>query len=226
MINTLRRWGAFFVLALPCAIALAQAAPPPAPVRDQVDTWHGVAVHDPYRYMENLADPEVKSWIGAQGGWARATLDRIEGRAGFERRLAELEQGLGDRRFDITRAAGGKLFYLLRGRNDRQVKLAMRGRSGGAEKILVDPDVQARSTGVPHAINWYVPSWDGRHVAYGMSAGGSEDASLYVLDVRSGQPVAGAGAPRRHRRPARSRAGRHRGPACAAALPGSGQHRG
>src|SRR5438034_6479872 len=39
-----------------------------------------------------------------------------------------------------------------------------------------------RSTGVPHAINWFVPSWDGRHVAYGLSAGGSEDASMYELD--------------------------------------------
>jgi hypothetical protein len=35
--NTLRRWGASFVLALPVAAALAQAAPPAAPVRDQAD---------------------------------------------------------------------------------------------------------------------------------------------------------------------------------------------
>lgn len=187
--NTLRRWGAFFVLALPVAAALAQAAPPVAPVRDQVDTWHGVAVHDPYRYMENLADPQVKSWIGAQGDWTRGVLDRIEGRAQIEKRLADLERGLGDRRYGITRVGGGKLFYLLRERNGRQVKLAMRDRLDGAEKILVDPEVQGQRTGVPHAINWFVPSWDGRHVAYGLSAGGSEDASLYVLDVRSGQPV-------------------------------------
>ncbi len=187
--HTLRRWGAFFVLALPVAAALAQAAPPAAPVRDQVDTWHGVAVHDPYRYMENLADPQVKSWIGEQGDWARSVLDRIEGRAQIEKRLADLERGLGDRRYGFTRVAGGKLFYLLRERSGRQVKLAMRDRLDGAEKILVDPEVQAQRTGVPHAINWFVPSWDGRHVAYGLSAGGSEDASLYVLDVRTGQPV-------------------------------------
>lgn len=42
--DMLRRWGAFFILALPCAFALAEAAPPVAPVRDQVDTFHGVAV--------------------------------------------------------------------------------------------------------------------------------------------------------------------------------------
>jgi len=183
-----RPWGAFFVLALPLAL-LAQSAPAPAPVRDQVDTWHGVQVHDPYRYMENLADPQVKSWIGAQGSWSRSVLDRVEGRAQIEKRLAELDAGLGDRRFDITRTAGGAVFYLLRERKARQVKLAMRQRLDGAEKVLVDPDVQAQRTGAPHAINWFVPSWDGRHVAYGMSAGGSEDASLHVIDVRTGRHV-------------------------------------
>ena len=184
-----RRCGAFLLLALPCAVALAQSAPPVATVRDQVDTWHGVAVHDPYRYMENLADPEVQTWIRAQGDWSRGVLDRIEGRAQLQARLTELDEGLGDRRFEITRGAGAQVFYLMRGRSDRQVKLAMRERLDGPERILVDPDVQAQRTGIPHAINYFVPSWDGRYVAYGLSAGGSEDASLYVLDVRTGEQV-------------------------------------
>ena len=195
MITQWRRLGASIILALSAAFAMAQAPPPAAPVRDHVDSWHGVAVHDPYRYMENLADPEVKSWIGAQGGWSRAVLDRIEGHDAFEQRLKELDEGLGDRRFGITRGAGDQVFYLMRGRTDRQVKLAMRDSLGAAEKILVDPDLQAQRTGIPHAINYFVPSWDGRHVAYGLSAGGSEDASLYVLDVRTGQHI-GAPIPR------------------------------
>ena len=187
--HMLRRWGALFILALPLAAATAQTLPPAPPVRDQVDTWHGVAVHDPYRYMENLADPQVKAWIGAQGGYARGLLDRIEGRQAIEARLADLERSMGDRRFGITRTADGKLFYLLRERNGRQVKLALRDRLDAPEKVLVDPDLHAQRTGVPHAINWFVPSWDGRHVAYGLSAGGSEDASLYVIDVASGLAV-------------------------------------
>jgi prolyl oligopeptidase len=182
------RWAALAAL-LPLGLALAQPAAPLAPVRDQVDTWHGVQVHDPYRYMENLAEPAVRSWMLAQGGYTRATLDRLEGRAALEKRFAEIEAGLGDRRYDVTRLASGALFYQLRGRNDRQVKIAMRERDYGPERILVDPDVLARRTGVPHAVNWWVPSWDGRYLAYGLSAGGSEEASLIVLDLQSGKTV-------------------------------------
>lgn len=178
--------GAFFILAAP---VLAQTPPPVAPARNPPETMHGVAVADPYRYMENLADPQVKGWLMAQGGYTRAVLDRIEGRAALEQRLRDIEAGLGDRRSSIVRTADGALFYMLRAKNARQVKLAMRSSAGAAERVLVDPDVQAQRTGVPHAINWFVPSWDGRYVAYGLSAGGSEDASMHVIDTRSGDAV-------------------------------------
>ena len=65
------------------------------------------------------------------------------------------------------------------------------------ERVLVDPEVDASRTGVPHAINYFMPAWDGRHVAYGISAGGSEDASSCILDVKIGKLV-GEPIPRVH----------------------------
>jgi prolyl oligopeptidase len=41
------------------AVALAQTQPPVAPVRTVTDTYFGTTVADPYRYMENMKDPEV-----------------------------------------------------------------------------------------------------------------------------------------------------------------------
>lgn len=43
----------------------SNAAAPVAPVRDVEQTLHGVTVHDPYRYFENLKDPEVQTWLRA-----------------------------------------------------------------------------------------------------------------------------------------------------------------
>jgi prolyl oligopeptidase len=188
VIHPLRRLlGAFCIATL--QVAVAHAAPPAAPARDHSESHHGVTVRDPYRYMENLADPEVKAWMLAQGEWARAVLDRIEGRDALQRRLQEIDAGMGDARFGIQRIASGALFYKLRKRGAPQDKLAMRERADAPERVLVDPDEDARRTGVPHAINWYLPSWDGRYIAYGQSAGGSEDATMYVLDLQTGRKV-------------------------------------
>lgn len=80
---------------------------------------------------------------------------------------------------------GDKIFYMKRPKGERQFKLVMRIGLQGAERILVDPELDAKRTGVPHAINYFRPSWDGKYVAYGLSAGGSENASLHILEVAS-----------------------------------------
>jgi len=40
-------------------------------------------ITDPYRYFENLGDPEVQSWFKAQADYASAMLDNLPMRAGF-----------------------------------------------------------------------------------------------------------------------------------------------
>jgi hypothetical protein len=49
--------------------AAALASPPVAPVRPVIDDYFGTKVTDPYRYMENLSDPEVKAWMEAPFFW-------------------------------------------------------------------------------------------------------------------------------------------------------------
>jgi prolyl oligopeptidase len=183
------------LFAITVATASTLAAPPIAPVRDTAETMHGTVVHDPYRYFENVKDPQVQAWMKGQGAYARDVLDRIEGREQLEKRIAQISASTGDSVRAIVRMPGDKLFYLKRERGAGQYKLMMRTGVHGREHVLVDPEAEAKRTGVPHAVNYFSPSWDSRHVAFGMSAGGSEDASLYLLDVASGKMV-GAPIPR------------------------------
>ena len=53
-------------MACVAALAFAQAAPPVAPIKPVTDTYFGVTVVDPYRYMENMKDPEVAAWTKAR----------------------------------------------------------------------------------------------------------------------------------------------------------------
>ena len=171
-------------------VGVASAAPAPvAPIREVVDTLHGVAVKDPYRYFENAKSPEVQTWLKGQGEAARESLDRIVIREQLEKRITELTNATGDSINSVIRMPGDLIYYLKRPKGERQFKLMMRRGLNGAERVLVDPEIDAKRTGVPHAINYYRPSWDGAHVAYGMSAGGSEAASLYILNVKTGKLV-------------------------------------
>ncbi|HRD96954.1 MAG TPA: prolyl oligopeptidase family serine peptidase [Rubrivivax sp.] len=158
-----------------------------ADVRNVPTVLHGSTVPDPYRWLEDSRNPQVRSWMRGQGDFARSVLDRIDGRDAIAKRLAELSDARGDAIRSLVRMPGDRYYYLKRKVGEKQFKLVMREGLAGAEKLLVDPEVDARRTGVPHAINYFRPSWDGRHLAYGLSAGGSEQASLYLLDLRSGR---------------------------------------
>ena len=70
------------------------ASPPVAPVKPVTDDYFGAKVVDPYRYMENLDDPEVQGWIKAQNDHTRAVLASIPGREQLLARIRELDQSV------------------------------------------------------------------------------------------------------------------------------------
>ncbi len=171
--------------------AQTAAAPvaPVAEIRDQPSLLHGATVPDPYRWMEDTRNPATLAWIKGQGTAARGVLDRIEGRDAIASRLAALVQAQGDAVRSLVQVGDG-LYYLKRSPGEAQFRLVMRQGLDGAEKTLVDPALLAKKTGTPHAINYFKPSWDGRYIAYGISAGGSENATLNVVAVADGKPAA------------------------------------
>lgn len=178
-----------WIAALLLCSAVAIAAPPLAPVQDTAEVLHGVTVKDPYRGFEDVKSRDTQQWLKAQGRHAADELARIEGRDAMQARIEQLSQGSGDLVRDIVRMPGDRFYYLKRKPGEAQFKLLMRIGLAGAERVLFDPDVPTKASGVPHAVNYFVPSWDGRTIAYGVSAGGSEDASLHLLDLRTGKPI-------------------------------------
>lgn len=184
-------WNRSFTCCLVMLLIVGGAAlagsPPVAPVKPVVDEYHGVKVTDPYRYMENLDDPDVQAWLKAEAEYTEDVMNTIPGRDKLVARIKELDSGTTEVVRGITRLPGGKLFYRKRLADEDQYKLYVR--ENGVEKLLVDPEVFREKTGVPHAINYYTASPGGKYVAYGVSAGGSEDATLYVLETATGEQV-------------------------------------
>jgi prolyl oligopeptidase len=180
---------AFAALAGACVLAHAAATPPAAPVRAASDAYFGTVVTDSYRYMEDLSAPDVQQWAHAQADYARKTLDAIPGRAKLLARIGELEASVPARVTQVKLAGGGLVFVQKRLAGDDQSKLYVRRGMKGEDRLLVDPEALAKAAGKPHAIEFFAPSHNGRYVAYGLSAGGSEQTVIHVMDVASGKEV-------------------------------------
>jgi prolyl oligopeptidase len=175
------------VVATPLAPLPPQKFPaPPIASRADSEVLHGVTVADPYRWLEQQDSPEVQAILKAQAEFTRASLERLPGRRQLLERITELSQGTAT--VTDVKMAAGHVFYLKLSPGDRTPKLMTRDGVAGAERALLDPQ-RAGEGRQENSINWYQPAPDGRHVAYGMSAGGSEDASLYVAETASGRDL-------------------------------------
>ena len=168
---------------------LLEQSPPIAPVKNVSDTLYGTVVNDPYRYMEDLSAPTVQTWMKAQNDFTRSILDRIPGHKELLDRIKTIDNAVSARVFDVRKLPNGLYFYIKRLPTDNTFKLYVREGLTGKETLLFDPQVQAKVTGEPHAINYFQPSWDGKYVAYGVSAGGSEDAVLHAIETSTGKEV-------------------------------------
>jgi prolyl oligopeptidase len=138
---------------------------------------------DPFRYLEDAGDPRTQEFFREQGAAARAMLDAIPGRAAMAARIRALSEG--ETTVMQLAVASSRAFYLKLRPRESTAMLCMREGVAGAERVLVDPsryDQGERRA----AVDWFVPSPDGRHVAFGVSSGGSEDSTLRVIAVDSG----------------------------------------
>lgn len=173
---------------LSTAASFAADSPPVAPVRPVTDTYYGTAVVDPYRYFENLKDPEVQSWMKAQAAYSRSVLDRVPGRDALLDRIHALSN-VDTRRGGFVQR-GQRYFYQVTEPGAQQPKLFYRDGLAGVEHLLLDPATLSAGTATHYAVDYYTPSWDGKLLAYGLSTGGSEASVLRVLDLASGKDLA------------------------------------
>ena len=152
-------------------------APPSTRIAPVADTVHGVQVIDNYRWLED-SSAEVSAWTDAQNSYTRSVLDGIADRGRVEARLTSLLR-LGSATPPVMR--GNRYFFARRAGSRTHPVLYARDGALGADRELLDPleiDPAGRT-----AVAWFVPSEDGRVVAYGLARDGAPVATLRLLDI-------------------------------------------
>jgi len=174
------------------ALALSKATlaerAPDTPTKPVTNEYHGVTVEDPYQWLENDEDSQVKAWSDAQNQRTRKYLDSLPDRAATETRLKEWYAKTSPSYFSLVSRPG--ILFAMKFQPPKQQPLLVTLASAAdlkSEKIVLDPDVlDAKGT---TAIDWLVPSLDGRYIAISLSKGGSEDGTLHFYETATGKAL-------------------------------------
>lgn len=167
------------------------ALPALARVEEVVDTYHGTEVRDPYRWMEK-GGAEYDAYLSAQDAYTRATLAAIPGRERLYEAIHAANRG-GTTRVNVADIVGPRdkprVFLFKQAADQDTALLYVRDGWSGADRLLLDPRTRDHGE-VSHVIDHAVPSPDGKHLAFGLAASGSEDCVIQILEVDSGKLLA------------------------------------
>jgi prolyl oligopeptidase len=169
------------------ALAVAGWPAPPAlpPKQPVIDDYSGVKVTDPYRYFETPGNPVLAAFFKSENAYARAVLAKLDpARQALFDRIKLLDNS--GTSVSSVQIAGNFYFYEKRNPGENTTKLYVRTIGAQDERVLIDPEKLVEKPGQHFTIEFYLPSYDGSHVAYGVSEGGSENAVIHVVETATG----------------------------------------
>jgi len=147
---------------------------------DHVDTYFGVEVSDPYRWLEDDLSEDTADWIADQNASTRSYIDAISLRDDVKNTVARL---LNFERETAPFVEGGKR-YFYRNSGLQNQRVLYRIEEDGSEVVFLDPNTFSEDGTVSMSSVSF--SEDGSLVAYQLSEGGSDWRSIVIRDVATG----------------------------------------
>ena len=183
----------FWVACIACAASFAVAqgesgggglAYPKPKTVEQVDDYHGVKVADPYRWLEDTDSADTKAWVDEENKLTFGYLDQIPYRKAIRDRMTKLWNF---ERFTVPRREGGRYFYQHNNGLQNQNVLLVADSLTAEPRTLLDPNTLSSDGTVALAGTAYTE--DGKLLAYGTAASGSDWEEWHVRDVGTGKDL-------------------------------------
>ncbi|MBA2379514.1 MAG: S9 family peptidase [Blastocatellia bacterium] len=155
---------------------------PQARRSDQVDTFHGVKVADPYRWMEDTDSDEMQAWIEAQNKITDSYLGSIPQRDQLRKRMTEL--------WDYERVSapfkiGSKYYYSRNDGLQNQSVMYVTDDPEKPGKLFFDPNKLSEDGTA--ALSGQSFSDDGKFWAYGVARSGSDRTEWLLMNTETGE---------------------------------------
>ena len=144
---------------------------------DVVDTYFGVEVPDPYRWLEDDLSNETADWVKAQNEVTAGYLMQIPYRAELKERL----ENVWDYEKETAPFREGDFTYFYRNNGLQDQYVAYRENDDGNEELFLNPNTFSEDgTTSLSALSF---SKSGSIAAYSISEGGSDWRKIIVLDA-------------------------------------------
>ncbi len=154
---------------------------PTTPKSNIIDDYHGTSVPDPYRWLEEADDPQVKTWTEAQNQLTRDYLEKIPALEQIKARLTELWNFP---KYETLIKAGGKYFFTKNDGLQNQAVLYVKDSLDSDPRQLLDPNTLSDDGTIALMEQFY--SKDGDTLAYMLAASGSDWQEIHLLNTASG----------------------------------------
>lgn len=181
------------VIAVATLLAGCSPYPPPPDTRVEtvVDTLHGVAFPDPYRWLEGRDAPDTRVWIDEQNAYAERIVGQSPLRTHVEERLRQLmdinvspsPRRAGDYEYFAIRRIGQDLPIIYRRPKPEEDDTGPIDPTGEYEMVL-DPHGASQENTTRYSMVSF--SRDGKLMIYNERDGGQDELKLRIRDLDSG----------------------------------------
>lgn len=151
---------------------------------DTVDTYFGIKVADPYRWLEDDNSDSTKKWVDAENAITQDYLSKIPFRDKIRDRLRQIWNF---EKMSAPYLKGKRYFYSRNNGLQNQSVQYYKDGLNGEEKLLFDPNALAADG--TSSLNGFDISHDGKYLAYGISKAGSDWQEYFVQDIATGKKL-------------------------------------
>jgi len=144
------------------------------------DNFFGVAVADPYRWLENENSSNTKKWIKSQNQTTFSYLDQIPFRDAIETRLSKIWNY---ERYSTPFKKSDKYYYFKNDGLQNQAVLYVQESLDGRSTIVLDPN--SFSEDGTSSLGGYSFSNKGAFLAFEISEGGSDWRTIRIKDLKN-----------------------------------------